>query len=135
MFWLVDNLLFQLSKQFLHKTINLILAAHCIQNKFSHTKLSPGELVILLGRYNLDAKIELDSINARVKEIRLHPDWRAFDEKFDADIAMVILNSAVQFSNYIQPVCLPSSDDINKHQSGTIVKYLSRCLCERENYF
>lgn len=106
-------------------------AAHCIQQKQSREKLSPSQLVVLLGRYNLDAKIELDSINARVDEIIIHPEWRAFDEKFDADLAMLVFKESVKFTDFIQPVCLPTDDSIDKYYSGTLVEVYSRVNCEK----
>lgn len=87
--------------------------------------------MVLLGRYNLDAKIELDSINARVDEIIIHPEWRAFDEKFDADLAMLVFKESVKFTDFIQPVCLPTDDSIDKYYSGTLVEVYSRVNCEK----
>jgi len=83
-------------------------------------KLIAEEALALFGRYNLDARIERGSLQREIDAIHVHPDWRAFTEKFDADIAVLVLKSPVDYTNNIQPICLPaSSDPIGK--TGTVV--------------
>ena len=40
------------------------------------------------------------------KKIMVHPDWKPFDSKYDADIAIIVLQIAVQYTKYIRPLCL-----------------------------
>lgn len=40
-------------------------------------------------------------------DIIYHPDWKSYDIKYDADIAVVVLDKTISFGNAIQPVCLP----------------------------
>lgn len=51
----------------------------------------------------------------------MHPDWNVFDEKYDADIAILVLNENLTFSSNIRQVCMPM-DDINiDGVKGTVV--------------
>lgn len=95
-------------------------AAHCVKYKQQTETLLADELAILLGKYNL-ARVELDSNQIGVKEIRVHPDWRAFTDNYDADIAIVIMKKTVEFSQYIQPACLPKDDSVNTYLNGALV--------------
>lgn len=61
----------------------------------------------MLGRFNVSDHNEPGSTNSLVYDIKIHPDWDFNSDKYDADIAIVILQDAVQFGKFIQPVCLP----------------------------
>lgn len=79
---------------------------------------------MLLGKYDLKSELERGSVQRNVSEIILHPNWRYASEKWDADLAMLVLESPVSFSTFIQPVCLPKEiDNIENEQykSGTVV--------------
>lgn len=77
-------------------------------------------MAVLLGVYNLDLKVERGAQQRDVEEIYVHPDWRAFNEKYDADLAIFVLSEIVEFTKYIRPICLPSDDPPNDVQ-GSIV--------------
>lgn len=77
-------------------------------------------MTVLLGAYNLDVKLERSAEQRDVEEIHLHPDWRAFSEKYDADLAILVLSRIVEFTRYIRPVCMPA-DDLPIDTSGSIV--------------
>lgn len=86
----------------------LLPASHCVQPKGVSKKLQPDDVIVLLGRYNLDLKVERGAVQRSVDDIRVHPDWNAFEGKFDADIAILVLNEIIEFTSFIRPVCLPS---------------------------
>jgi secreted trypsin-like serine protease len=60
-----------------------------------------------MGKYDLNVTDEFGSKISLVWEIILHPDWNFNIERFDADIAIVVLADVVDFSRQIQPVCIP----------------------------
>lgn len=105
-----------------HYEFHFITAAHCIRNKQQTQETLAGDVVVLLGRYNL-SRVEPDSLHMRVNQIRLHPEWRSFSDKFDADISILIMEGSVQFTKYIQPVCLPTDGSIEKYFDGTLVDH------------
>lgn len=78
-------------------------------------------MVVLVGKYNLEVLVEKRSFSADVAEIRVHPDWIWHDVKYDADLAILVLAENVEFSMYVQPVCLPSSASIDRVFDGFVV--------------
>jgi len=84
-------------------------------------KLTNEEVLVLLGRYNLKATAEVGAVQRAVSEIITHPDWKIYTKRYDADIAILVLASKVQYSNYIRAACLPSEDHLIFLGNGTIV--------------
>lgn len=72
--------------------------------------LKPEELIVGLGRYNISSTDEPGFVNVRVKEIKIHPHWNNFEAKFDADIAIVLLDQSVVLTDLIKIACLPLLD-------------------------
>lgn len=62
-----------------------------------------------------------------ISKALLHPDWKTefTVTSFDADIAILLMDSEVIFSNLIRPICLPdvSLNEENSILSGTVVGY------------
>lgn len=83
--------------------------------------MSPDLLVVLLGRYNLHAQVEKEAVQRKVEDIHIHPDWDVHSVKWDADIALLTLTKTVEFSRYIQPICLPRDLRIEKYEVGMVV--------------
>lgn len=67
------------------------------------------------------ARVELESNQVGVKEIIIHPHWRAFTDSYDADIAILVLKRFIEFTNFIQPVCLPKDESIEGYIDGVLV--------------
>ncbi|KAJ6643741.1 Serine protease gd [Pseudolycoriella hygida] len=78
------------------------------------------DVTVLLGVYNLDVKIESGAEQRDVDQIFVHPDWKPFNEKYDADLTILVLSDIVDFTNYIRPICMPD-DDLPVGARGTIV--------------
>ena len=102
----------------------VITAAHCIHpknNMESLLPLHPTEIVLLLGKYNLSIENERGSVHEYPIEIIVHPEWKPFGEKYDSDIAMIILESKVKITSTVSPVCLWSMDSQPNVEKGTVV--------------
>lgn len=99
----------------------LFTAAHCFQQKGISTTLEPQFLKVLIGRYNLSDHEEKGSKPAFAREIILHPDWDFRHHKYDADIAIVILTEPNEFSDQVQPICLPASTNQDVVGRGVVV--------------
>lgn len=99
----------------------LFLAAHCIQNKNVEVKLLPRQVVVWLGRNDLSVSNERNAIKSTVKNIQIHPDWVFSAVDFDADIAIMVLVTPVEFSYYVQPACF-HNDNVKTKKDGTVVK-------------
>lgn len=56
--------------------------------------------------HDLSDPLEIGKVSASVENIRIHPDWNPSTSSYDSDIAVIDLRNVVQFSQYIQPICL-----------------------------
>lgn len=96
-------------------------AAHCVKPKRSETILHSDDILVLLGRTDLEAKIERGAIQREVDEIFVHPDWKVKSDKYDGDVSIFVLSEIVEFSNYIRSVCLPDDGDEVGESHGVVV--------------
>lgn len=94
-------------------------AAHCFQPKYQDDRLDPESIEAHFNLIDMTAPINgSQTVQIDVLDIIVHPKWSTFNDKFDADIAIVILYDKVQFSDFIQPVCLPNRDKIRVSEFG-----------------
>lgn len=82
------------------------LAAHCIHEKNRRDPEPTRKFRMRLGAYNLDDSYEHGASTVMPSKIIVHEDWDPFDDKFDADIAMIFTVQATHFTRYIKPICL-----------------------------
>lgn len=91
------------------------------------------DVIVLLGAYNLDVKIENGVQHRDVEHVHIHPDWRAFSEKYDADLAILVLSEIVEFTKYIRPICIPENDPpVDAY--GSIVGKILSIVVRRKNF-
>ncbi|KAF7271672.1 hypothetical protein GWI33_015469 [Rhynchophorus ferrugineus] len=84
--------------------IHILSAAHCVAHM---TSWDVAKLTVRLGDYNIKTNSEAQHIEKRVKRVVRH---RGFDSRtLYNDIAILTLDSPVDFTNLIRPVCLPSA--------------------------
>lgn len=88
--------------------------------------LPPHQVKALLGKFNLTVGNETDSKSHFVSEIAIHPDWNFAHDKFDADIAILVLAEAAGFNSLIRTVCLPSKIDGDASGTGTVVGWSAK---------
>jgi secreted trypsin-like serine protease len=76
-----------------------------------------------VGKHNLRVENEKGSVRHTVWDLILHEDWKYNSDDFDADIALVVLEAAVDLNNrqYARVVCLPSTSLELESKIGTIV--------------
>lgn len=80
-------------------------------------------MALYLGRWRLTDWNEVGAVSSNVQRILVHPDFRRTEGSFDADIAILIMPTSVQFNQYIRPICEWSADtDVNEINgtSGTV---------------
>lgn len=63
-----------------------------------------------LGAYNLTNNDEEGSMESKVAEIRVHPDWDPMKDEYDGDVAVLVLSNKIAYTNYIRAVDLPADD-------------------------
>ncbi|XP_070502071.1 serine protease gd-like [Chironomus tepperi] len=101
----------------------VVSAAHCYYGKELIRKLAE-DITVILGAQQLNKLAEVGRSISGVDKIYIHADWNPQKEKYDADIAVLILAQEVEFSHYIQPACLAKrNNDLKKLNDGIIVGF------------
>lgn len=62
--------------------------------------------LLFIGKHNLVQWNEEGYEKKGAKTFKVHPDWNPNDVKYDADIALIEMESAVRYSKFIRPICL-----------------------------
>ena len=88
----------------------VVSAAHCFRDKRSSHIKNPLESIFYMGKYNLQSFDDVGLVSSGVERFEVHPNWKPFSEKYDADIGVVVLAKRIQFSKTIRPVCLWRSE-------------------------
>lgn len=76
---------------------------------------------VSVGHSDLSKLSSVDYLS--VKEFIVHPDWNSMTKSYDADIAIVVLENNLVFSNKVQPSCLPKDNSIALVTDGYIVSH------------
>ncbi|XP_069683971.1 serine protease gd-like [Periplaneta americana] len=83
-------------------TRTVITAAHCV-TRLGKT-LNESDLVVYLGRYDLRNRKEEGSQEKEVKKVFVNPSFNTTN--LEADIALLILSSTVEYTLYVRPACI-----------------------------
>lgn len=103
---------------------HVLTAAHCV-NKKRRKVLKTSELLVLIGKHNLSAPHEnFDWFHPY--EILVHPDWETGGRQYDADIAVLVAEVPMPFSNSLLPVCLWTNLEEDEDSIGTVVGSVSK---------
>uniref|UniRef100_A0A8C0FP13 Peptidase S1 domain-containing protein n=1 Tax=Bubo bubo TaxID=30461 RepID=A0A8C0FP13_BUBBB len=78
---------------------SVLTAGHCLKGR-----KDPYYWRAVLGAHNL-WRLGEHTAKRSIRHITVHPEFQT--ETFENDIALFKLHSAVRYSNYIQPICLP----------------------------
>ncbi|XP_074710087.1 transmembrane protease serine 12 [Strix uralensis] len=78
---------------------SVLTAGHCLKGR-----RDPYYWRAVLGAHNL-WKLGEHTAKRKIRYITVHPEFQT--ETFENDIALFKLRSAVRYSDYIQPICLP----------------------------
>lgn len=62
-------------------------------------------MLLIFGAHNLFS-LDNKTIETQLAHVIVHPDWNPESARFDADIAVLITKVEIEFSKYIQPVCI-----------------------------
>ncbi|CAO1416134.1 unnamed protein product [Diamesa tonsa] len=93
---------------------HVVTAAHCIQDKRTTERQLPERSLFFFGKHNLNDNNEVGYQQASARRFIIHEDWNIYDLAYDADIAIAVLDTQIQFTDYVRPICLwTQSDDLN----------------------
>ena len=106
---------------------HILTAAHCIQEKNSK-RLDPEDIAVTLGRHNFSKNIETGSETRIVNETFVHPSWKPHALRYDSDLAILVVDSEIQFNRFIQPVCVNMHPKVSSYGNGTVVSFLLESL-------
>ncbi|KAF2885626.1 hypothetical protein ILUMI_20568 [Ignelater luminosus] len=82
--------------------IHILSAAHCVAHMSSW---DVARLTVRLGDHNIRTNTEVQHIEKRVKRVVRH---RGFDSRtLYNDVAILTLESPIQFTQQVRPICLP----------------------------
>ena len=84
------------------------------------------DIFALLGRFNASDESELNWVRRNISKKNIHEDFKHGDPehvKSDADIAILVMDSPVEFTDFIQPICLPLSTESVSNVRGTVAGY------------
>ncbi|XP_059474414.1 uncharacterized protein LOC132196046 isoform X2 [Neocloeon triangulifer] len=99
----------------------LVTAGHCLLKNDANQR-DASALVVVLGMHNVPDFDESSRQEIWVSSFLVHPGYNP--SNFKNDIALIILEVEVNFTEYVQPICLWNSDyDLNKiaNRTGTVV--------------
>jgi len=82
-----------------------------MQEKNAPSPLKADQIEIYLGRLNISNPYE-ESITRDVSKIIIHEQWDTTSRSYGYDLAMLILNHQVEFSDTIRPICLTTENEV-----------------------
>lgn len=99
------------------------VAAHNVLERGQKERTSEQELIVWLGKYNLEL-FEDETIGINPSGFILHPDWKPEHNAFDHDIGLLLLNVVVDLSPRVQPIILPEYDESDQalDEDGFVVR-------------
>ncbi|KAL7013251.1 hypothetical protein ACKWTF_015299 [Chironomus riparius] len=102
----------------------VVTAAHCMQEKKSPSRLQASNLIVVFGTHDLNNPYEIGRAFHAVYSINVHPDWNTLTQSYDADIAVLVLEKDVTFSENVQPICMPiPNSKVTTISSGSVIGY------------
>lgn len=102
----------------MHSNVIIFLAAAC---HVTRNGVKPENAEVLLGRFNLTNDKEQNWISHKIAEWKVHEEYSK-TKKFH-NIALIIVKESVEFTNFIQPICMPSADLSISGLTGIAVGY------------
>lgn len=69
---------------------------------------------MLVGAFELNNHYEIGRMSITPSKIIIHDGWNPFVKRFTDDIAVLMLESEVKYTQYIQPICLLRQNDGSK---------------------
>ncbi|KAL7011347.1 hypothetical protein ACKWTF_014232 [Chironomus riparius] len=90
----------------------VVTAAQCMIKfvRDKPTEMLPRDIIVVLGSHNIYQLFEAQKTNIAVQTIHIHNDYKFESTDNNADIAVIILDSPVNSSKFIKPICLIDSE-------------------------
>lgn len=86
--------------------------------------LQPKDIDALIGKFDLFDEAEKHWLRKNISEIKIHENSGGYPRPLaDSNIAILIFEEPLKFTNFIQPICLPTKGKSSYNIEGTIVGY------------
>ncbi|GIX93362.1 hypothetical protein CDAR_475571 [Caerostris darwini] len=102
----------------------VLTAAHCVTKRLSNAPIDSRNLLIFCGKHF--RKLMQDDEYVQVKQIKqiiIHDEYDFVN--FDSDIALIQLESAVELTTRVQPICLPTDittrENVRDNKKGIVL--------------
>ncbi|KAK7057018.1 CLIP domain-containing serine protease, partial [Halocaridina rubra] len=92
---------------------HVLTAAHCIAS------FDRSSIWVRLGEYDFNRRDDSPHVERRIAAFNLHPNFNS--RTFENDIAVLILESPVQYNDFIRPICLPPPGESFAGRPGTVI--------------
>jgi len=99
----------------------ILTAAHCLWPKNRDSPEIARDVIVKLGAHELNNTREVNVYAMPVAEIIIHPDWNPHIKRFDADLAILVLENEVQFTDYMKPICIADESFVRAADEGIAV--------------
>lgn len=73
--------------------------------KGDSVKKEAKDLLLIFGAHNIEY-FDKDTLQLPASDVIIHPDWNPEAYDYNADIAILIASEEIEFTKYIQPVCI-----------------------------
>jgi len=99
----------------------ILTAAHCVWDKQQPKQMLARDVIVKVGVYDLADLYELYTTSIAASEIIIHTNWNPFTERFNDDLAMIMLEDEVHTSIYVRPICVADIHAVRYATEGVAV--------------
>jgi len=99
----------------------VLTAAHCIWDKGQPAKMLANDVIVKLGAYDLADPYESHTFITTPAEIIIHKRWNASSDRFNDDIAVILLDENISYSKFIKPICIADIEEVREATQGLAV--------------
>ncbi|XP_072395679.1 serine protease gd-like isoform X2 [Diabrotica undecimpunctata] len=105
---------------------HVLTAARCFEYNNGQV-VNIEEIFLVMGTNNLAKWNTNGAVTSRAKRVDVHPKYKTNSESADGDIAIILLDRPVQFTDVLSPVCLWNGDinlqPLTEKKMGVIVGF------------
>ena len=92
-----------------------------MHNKFDNQPTKAKDLTLHFGAHNLNIPDEYGRVTVICSEAIVHQDWDPKDLRYNDDIAILLIDKEIQFTQFIRPVCMWPNDENLEANQGFVV--------------
>ncbi|KAG5670253.1 hypothetical protein PVAND_000530 [Polypedilum vanderplanki] len=103
---------------------SILTVAHCIYLKDSNKPLDKSKFKIYAGVHDLNDANVAGSVEMQPYEIHVHEKWDPYQVSYDYDIAIMVLEKRLEFTEFIKPIKITHTNkNIKDYLKGIVIGY------------